>query len=116
MNRWAVPDFALEALDRLTAAGYEAWLVGGCVRDLLLGREPGDYDVTTAALPEETEGVFAGETIVETGLKHGTVTVVLSGHPVEITTYRVDGGYTDARHPDGVTFTRSLAKDAARRD
>jgi len=116
MEKWPVPDYAFNALARLTAAGYEAWLVGGCVRDLLLGRTPGDYDITTAALPEETEAVFAGERIIETGLKHGTVTVVLEGHPLEITTYRVDGGYSDARHPDGVTFTRSLREDAARRD
>ena len=116
MRALSIPAYARNALARLTAAGYEAWLVGGCVRDLLLGRRPGDYDVTTAALPEETEAVFAGERVVETGLRHGTVTVVLEGHPLEITTFRVDGGYSDARHPDRVTFTRSLAEDAARRD
>ena len=90
--------------------------MGGCVRDFLLGRTPTDYDLTTSALPQETETVFAGEKLIETGLRHGTVTVVLDGVPLEITTYRVDGGYTDARHPDGVTFTRSLREDAARRD
>ena len=111
-----IPPYAQTALDRLTAAGYESWLVGGCVRDLLLGRTPGDYDVCTAALPAETEAVFTGERLIETGLKHGTVTVILEGKPLEITTYRVDGGYTDARHPDKVTFTRSLREDAARRD
>lgn len=114
--QFPIPSYAKTALDRLTAASYESWLVGGCVRDLLLGRTPGDYDVCTAALPEETESVFAGERLIETGLKHGTVTVILDGHPLEITTYRVDGGYTDARHPDKVTFTRSLREDAARRD
>ena len=114
--RFPIPPYALTALDRLTAAGFESWLVGGCVRDLLLGRTPGDYDICTAALPEETETVFAGERLIETGLKHGTVTVIMDGHPLEITTYRVDGGYTDARHPDKVTFTRSLREDAARRD
>ena len=116
MEAFAIPSYARTALDRLTAAGHEAWLVGGCVRDLLLGRTPGDYDITTAALPEETEGVFAGEQLIETGLRHGTVTVVLEGCPLEITTYRVDGTYADARHPDQVTFTRSLREDAARRD
>ncbi len=107
---------AAQAIQRLRGAGYEAWIVGGCVRDFLLGRMPTDYDLTTSALPEETEAVFAGEKLIETGLQHGTVTVVLEGVPLEITTYRVDGGYTDARHPDGVTFTRSLREDAARRD
>ena len=107
---------AAQAIQRLREAGYEAWIVGGCVRDVLLGRAPTDYDLTTSALPEETEAVFAGEKLIETGLQHGTVTVVLDGVPLEMTTYRVDGGYTDARHPDGVTFTRSLREDAARRD
>ena len=107
---------AAQAIQRLQEAGYEAWIVGGCVRDFLLGRTPTDYDLTTSALPQETETVFAGEKLIETGLRHGTVTVVLDGVPLEITTYRVDGGYTDARHPDGVTFTRSLREDAARRD
>ncbi len=107
---------AAQAIQRLQEAGYEAWIVGGCVRDFLLGRTPTDYDLTTSALPKETEAVFAGEKLIETGLQHGTVTVVLDGVPLEITTYRVDGGYTDARHPDEVTFTRSLREDAARRD
>ena len=81
-----------------------------------MGRTPGDYDVTTAALPEETAAVFAGERVIETGIKHGTVTVLLSGHPLEITTFRIDGAYSDARHPDAVCFTRSLREDLARRD
>lgn len=114
--RLSVPPKAQQALDLLHAAGHEAWLVGGCVRDLLLGRTPGDVDLTTSALPEETLRVFAGFRTIETGLRHGTVTVLLDGTPIEITTYRVDGSYTDARHPDGVTFTRSLREDAARRD
>lgn len=104
------------ALDLLRAAGHEAWIVGGCVRDYLLGLTPKDFDITTSALPEETKAVFAEFHVIETGIRHGTVTVVLDGEPLEITTYRVDGGYTDARHPDGVTFTRSLREDAARRD
>ena len=107
---------AERALSLLHGAGHEAWVVGGCVRDALLGQIPKDYDITTSALPEETKAVFAGFRLIETGLKHGTVTVLMDGEPLEITTYRVDGGYTDARHPDGVTFTRSLREDAARRD
>ena len=107
---------AAKALALLQAAGYEAWIVGGCVRDALLGLPPKDYDLTTSALPEETQRVFAAYPRIETGLRHGTVTVLLEGEPLEITTYRVDGAYSDARHPDGVTFTRSLRQDAARRD
>ena len=111
-----VPGRVLEAMDMLTDAGYEAYLVGGCVRDLLTGRTPYDYDITTSALPEETENVFAGYKVVETGLKHGTVTVIYGGFPLEITTYRTDGTYSDGRHPDSVSFTRSLKEDLARRD
>ena len=107
---------AAKALALLQAAGYEAWIVGGCVRDALLGLPPKDYDLTPSALPEETQRVFAAYPRIETGLRHGTVTVLLEGEPLEITTYRVDGVYSDARHPDGVTFTRSLRQDAARRD
>lgn len=107
---------AVRALECLHAAGHEAWIVGGCVRDHLLGIPPKDFDITTSALPEETKAVFQGFHVIETGIQHGTVTVLIEGEPLEITTYRVDGGYTDARHPDGVTFTRSLREDAARRD
>ena len=112
----SVPDSAREALRRLEAAGYAAYLVGGCVRDSLLGRVPGDWDITTAALPEQVEAVFAGERIIGTGLKHGTVTVLLEGLPLEITTFRTETGYSDHRHPDAVAFTPSLKEDLARRD
>ena len=111
-----LPDYVNTALSRLESAGFEAYAVGGCVRDRLMGRAPTDYDVTTSALPQETAAVFAGERVVETGMKHGTVTVLLDGHPLEITTFRIDGAYSDARHPDAVTFTRSLRADLARRD
>ena len=111
-----LPPQVQSALRRLQDAGHEAYLVGGCVRDALMGRTPGDYDVTTSALPEETAALFAGERVIETGLRHGTVTVLLDGRPLEITTFRIDGAYTDARHPDAVTFTRSLREDLARRD
>ena len=103
-------------LRRLRDAGFPAYAVGGCVRDRRMGAEPKDYDVTTAALPQQIEAVFAGEKLIETGLKHGTVTVLTGGMPVEVTTFRVDGAYSDARHPDAVTFTASLAEDLARRD
>ena len=111
-----LPTYVMDALSRLETAGFAAYAVGGCVRDQLMGRTPGDYDVTTAALPEQTAAVFAGERVIGTGMKHGTVTVLLDGHPLEITTFRVDGAYSDARHPDAVTFTRSLREDLARRD
>ena len=111
-----LPAPAREALSRLEAAGFAAYLVGGCVRDSLLGRSPGDWDITTAALPEQVEAVFAGERIIETGLKHGTVTVLLAGLPLEITTFRTESGYSDHRHPDAVAFTPSLEEDLARRD
>ncbi len=106
----------LELLGLLNKAGFEAYCVGGCVRDALRGVPPHDYDVTTSALPEEVLQVFSGLPVVKTGLKHGTVTVVFRGLPVEVTTFRVDGNYSDGRRPDGVRFTPSLAEDLARRD
>lgn len=104
------------ALDMLESAGHEAWVVGGCVRDSLMGIIPHDYDITTSALPAETEQVFAGYRLIETGLKHGTVTVLTDGSPIEITTYRVDGEYRDSRRPERVTFTRNIRDDVSRRD
>lgn len=104
------------AIARLNAAGYEAFAVGGCVRDALLGLSPKDWDIATMALPREVETVFADCRVVETGLRHGTVTVFFDGQPLEITTYRVDGAYADGRHPDGVIFTPSLSEDLKRRD
>ena len=121
MTRIPIPAPVAKVLDVLHRAGYEAYIVGGCVRDCLMGRVPGDYDVTTSALPEETMAAFAGWRIVETGLQHGTVTVVSkqedgSYYNVEVTTFRIDGAYLDNRHPESVTFTRSLAEGVARRD
>lgn len=107
----ARPSVILETLHR---AGYEAWYVGGCVRDTLLGREIHDWDVTTSALPEQTMACFAH--CVPTGIRHGTVTVLEGGVSAEVTTYRTDGTYADGRHPDQVTFVRTLAEDLARRD
>ena len=104
-----------ELLNTLEAAGHRAWCVGGCVRDSLLGRSPGDWDVTTAALPEETMALFA-DRAVPTGLRHGTVTVKTALGGVEITTLRRDGAYRDHRRPESVTFTDSLEADLRRRD
>ncbi|MBE6680165.1 MAG: CCA tRNA nucleotidyltransferase [Ruminococcaceae bacterium] len=103
-------------LKKLTDSGYEAYLVGGCVRDFLLGKTPDDYDITTSAFPEETMAVFASDKVVPTGLKHGTVTVLYSGMSAEITTYRTETAYTDGRHPDNVEFSRDIRDDLCRRD
>lgn len=105
-----------EILDRLERAGYSAFVVGGCVRDHLMGLLPHDFDITTAASPRETERVFADCRVIETGIKHGTVTVLYKGVSVEITTFRVDGEYSDGRHPDSVSFSRDIEDDLARRD
>ena len=104
------------ALDRLGAAGFEAFLVGGCVRDACLGQTPMDFDITTQARPEEIKAALAGEKLLEIGLKHGTITLVKDGLSIEITTYRQDSAYSDGRHPDQVRFTRSLKEDVLRRD
>lgn len=111
-----LPENISRALDMLESAGHEAWVVGGCVRDSLMGIIPHDYDITTSALPAETEQVFAGYRLIETGLKHGTVTVLADGSSIEITTYRVDGEYRDSRRPERVTFTRNIRDDVSRRD
>lgn len=105
------------ALAMLKSAGYEAFVVGGAVRDSVLGIHAAkDWDIATSALPEQVKAVFNGCNLIETGLKHGTVTVVLDQMPLEITTYRMDGEYSDYRRPDSVQFTRSLAEDLKRRD
>jgi tRNA nucleotidyltransferase (CCA-adding enzyme) len=111
-----LPEAVLRAIGRLEEAGYEAVAVGGCVRDDLMGRVPQDYDLATSATPDEVMQALAGERIVPTGLPHGTVTLVLSGMAIEITTYRVDGAYLDHRRPEGVRFTGSLIEDLKRRD
>lgn len=111
-----IPATVQAILRRLTEHGYEAYAVGGCVRDTLLGREPGDWDICTSALPEETERCFSDLRVIETGLKHGTVTVLLEGQPFEITTFRRDGAYSDHRRPEQVAFVTSLEEDLARRD
>lgn len=103
-------------LNKLSAAGYRADIVGGPVRDLLRGVEPSDFDITTSALPNEVKAVFLGERIIETGIKHGTVALIKNGAQYEITTYRIDGEYVDSRHPTNVSFTKSIEEDLARRD
>ena len=111
-----LPPAVTDLLNRLVKAGYLAFTVGGCVRDSLLGLKPKDWDICTSALPEQTQAVFRGFRTVETGLKHGTLTVVVDHIPYEITTFRVDGAYTDHRHPDSVHFVDDLTEDLARRD
>ena len=111
-----LPRTVSDLISRLENAGFSAYAVGGCVRDTLLSLEPNDWDLCTSARPEEMQEVFRGEHVVETGLKHGTLTVVINHVPYEITTFRTDGSYTDHRHPDSVTFVKEVAGDLARRD
>ncbi len=103
-------------ISSLESAGFTAYAVGGCVRDMLLGREVNDYDITTSALPTETKEVFKNYTVIETGIKHGTVSVIIDHKPYEITTYRVESEYEDCRHPQKVGFVRDVESDLARRD
>ncbi|MCD8119200.1 MAG: CCA tRNA nucleotidyltransferase [Lachnospiraceae bacterium] len=111
---FSIPSGAKKVIETLEQAGFEAFLVGGCVRDMVLGRPPKDWDITTSAKPEEVKQLFRHT--VDTGLKHGTVTVMIHREGFEVTTYRVDGEYGDGRHPDHVEFTSSLEEDLKRRD
>lgn len=112
--RIELPQKVIDIITKLKEAGFEAYAVGGCVRDSILGREPDDWDITTSALPAQVKELF--RRTVDTGIAHGTVTVLLQGEGFEVTTYRIDGAYTDSRHPEQVTFTASLAEDLKRRD
>lgn len=103
-----------QIFDTLSQNGYESYLVGGCVRDFLLGKKPHDYDITTNATPEQVKALFAKT--IDTGIQHGTVTVVINKEQFEITTYRIDGKYSDGRHPDEVQYANSLKEDLSRRD
>ena len=114
--KFPIPAGCRAVIDRLASFGYPAYLVGGCVRDLCRGVPPHDYDLTTPATPDEMKRVFDGFRVIETGIAHGTLTVLSDGTPYEVTTYRVDGAYSDGRHPDGVRFTSSLEEDLLRRD
>ncbi len=111
-----LPSYIQVLMQEAEQAGKEIYLVGGSLRDALLGKEPHDYDLATSALPSEALEIYKSYRVIETGLQHGTVTVLYQGHPVEITTFRIDGAYTDSRHPDGVTFTSKLVDDLSRRD
>ncbi|MBR6873525.1 MAG: CCA tRNA nucleotidyltransferase [Ruminococcus sp.] len=112
----SVPDYVVKAIGILEAAGFEAYCVGGCVRDSLLGREPNDWDVCTSATPDEMKEVFADFRTLDVGAKHGTVTVIVDRNPLEITTYRTDGEYSSHRRPISVSFIRDLSGDLSRRD
>ena len=109
-----IPVKVRKVLDCLHREGYEAFAVGGCVRDMILGCAPDDWDITTSAKPEEIKRIFPAT--IDTGIEHGTVTVRMDGESFEVTTYRLDGNYEDHRHPDRVEFTSSLREDLRRRD
>ena len=111
-----IPKEANELIHILQYNGHSAYVVGGCVRDSILGRKPNDWDICTSATPAEMIEIFKDKKIIETGLQHGTVTVVVNGEPYEITTYRIDGDYSDSRRPDSVEFTNNLIEDLKRRD
>ena len=104
------------AMEKLEDAGFEAYLVGGSLRDILMGREVHDFDITSSAKPEEVMEVFSDFKVIPTGLKHGTVTVLVEDEPLEITTFRSESGYSDGRHPDSVSFAKSVEDDLGRRD
>lgn len=111
---FSLPQKIEYVLNTLISNGHKAYIVGGCVRDLLCGKEPHDYDITTSAMPNETQALF--EKTIATGLKHGTVTVIIDGTPIEVTTFRTESVYKDSRHPESVNFVRDVRDDLARRD
>ena len=110
------PEYIDGILKKIEYSGEIGYIVGGSVRDSLLGKEPNDFDIAISCAPEKTMEIFASERVIPTGIKHGTVTLVCDGHSVEITTFRVDGEYTDSRHPDSVVFTDRIEEDLSRRD
>ena len=116
MYKIDMPSGANQILNSLKNNGFDSYVVGGCVRDSLLGLQPKDWDICTSALPEQVEEIFKGNRIIETGLKHGTVTIVMEDGQYEVTTFRTDGVYSDCRRPDNVTFVRNVDDDLARRD
>lgn len=109
-----LPENVRTIITALQSHGHEAYAVGGCVRDSILGRVPGDWDITTSAMPEETKEIF--DRTFDTGIEHGTITVLMGKEGYEVTTYRIDGEYEDSRHPKEVVFTRNLKEDLLRRD
>ena len=114
MIRIQIPEKANHIISVLTEAGFEAYVVGGCVRDAILGRAAADWDITTNARPEQVKALFPRT--LDTGLQHGTVTVMQGREGFEVTTYRIDGEYLDGRHPEKVTFTPSLLEVLKRRE
>ena len=116
MELYSLPDDVEYIISSLNLCGYRADVVGGPVRDFLLSKAPDDYDITTSATPEEIKHVFSKHRTVDTGIKHGTVTVIIGGKGYEITTYRIDGEYLDSRHPEKVFFTEDIVMDLSRRD
>lgn len=114
--RIELPKKIIRTIDLLNKSGFDAYVVGGCVRDTILGNKPFDWDISTSALPCEISSVFNEYKTIETGLKHGTITVIMGDLPVEITSFRIDGEYSDFRHPDFVSFTKDLHSDLSRRD
>ncbi len=111
-----MPSQVEKAIDMLYEKGFEAYIVGGCVRDFVMGRKASDWDITTSATPDEICGVFSDFKTIPTGIKHGTVTVIIEHFHMEITTFRTDGTYSDNRHPDSIAFSKSLKDDLMRRD
>ena len=111
-----LPSYVQKALDRFSQGGFSAYCVGGCVRDSLRGVSPHDYDLASSALPEQAAALFSDCTVIPTGVAHGTLTILLEGHPLEVTTCRTDGDYSDRRRPDSVQFCATIQEDLARRD
>lgn len=111
-----LPSYVKKVMNALERAGHECYCVGGCVRNFLLSLPIADYDIATSALPQETSTALSDYKVIETGIKHGTVTAISDSRPIEITTYRSENTYSDHRHPDAVTFSKSLESDLSRRD
>ena len=113
---WSFSKASVTVLERLEDSGHKAYLVGGCLRDMMMGRQPHDFDIATSAEPETVMSIFSDFEVIPTGIKHGTVTVMINGEPIEITTFRKDSDYSDGRRPDSITFTDKIEDDLSRRD
>ncbi len=111
-----IPQAVHKILSQITVQGFEAYTVGGCVRDILMGKSPCDWDITTSATPVEIQKIFTSYPVIPSGIKHGTVTVIVDKIPFEITTFRIDGSYKDSRHPESVMFSSNITEDLKRRD
>ncbi len=111
-----IPKAAHKIISKINTCGFEAYTVGGCVRDILMEKTPCDWDIATSATPDEIQKIFSHYTVIPTGIKHGTVTVIIDKTPFEITTFRIDGNYTDSRRPENVTFSKDIVEDLKRRD